>query len=527
MVTTAATSGYRGLGSRTSNGRRPAAEVFMVVSVLVLGLLSLVGPTVDCRRADKRRHHWKANVIKNYLKNHKSLEGMVRLVDGESEYEGNVEIMHLGKWGAICDDEWDSREGQVVCRQLGYNGTSRVTHSSHFGQTARKYWMDNTQCGGQELEISECRFDSWGENDCDPSEAAGVVCESSEPEKPKIYSVPAVSVATKKVVQKYRIKDTSGSDIELRLVGGRTSDEGRVEANTSDGWGVICGDGFGVLEALVVCRSIGLGYAAAAFQTDRFGGLDLPVVLSAVECAGNESSLAGCYHQHKATCSTRKETVAAVVCTRDMADLEVNADELMRSAYLEDRQMYFLQCAMEENCLASSAYQLRRDETDWHLITRRLLRFTAKITNVGTAPFRPAVPKHLWQFHQCHMHYHSMEVFATFDVLDGGGMKVAEGHKASFCLEDNQCTDGAKPGFACANYGDQGISVNCSDIYRHNIDCQWVDVTDLNPGLYTLKVSVNPEHKIPEMTYANNAAVCSMFYSETFVKIYDCVLQNP
>lgn len=66
--------------------------------------------------------------------------------------------------------------------------------------------MDNTQCGGQELEISECRFDSWGENDCDPSEAAGVVCESPEPEKPKIYSVPAVSVPTKKVVQKYRIK---------------------------------------------------------------------------------------------------------------------------------------------------------------------------------------------------------------------------------------------------------------------------------------------------------------------------------
>jgi len=66
--------------------------------------------------------------------------------------------------------------------------------------------MDNTQCGGQELEISECRFDSWGENDCDSSEAAGVVCESLEPQKPKINSVPAMSVAIKKVIQKYRIK---------------------------------------------------------------------------------------------------------------------------------------------------------------------------------------------------------------------------------------------------------------------------------------------------------------------------------
>lgn len=94
MITTAATSGYRGRGLRTSNGRRPAAEVLMAVSVvLALGLLSLLGPTVDCRRADKRRHHWKANVIKNHLKNHKSLEGMVRLVDGESEYEGTYRIL--------------------------------------------------------------------------------------------------------------------------------------------------------------------------------------------------------------------------------------------------------------------------------------------------------------------------------------------------------------------------------------------------------------------------------------------------
>lgn len=55
-----------------------------------------------------------------------------------------------------------------------------------------------------------------------------------------------------------------------------------------------------------------------------------------------------------------------------------------------------------------------------------------------------------------------MEVFATFDIINGKGEKVAEGHKASFCLEDNLCKEGVEPRYACANYGDQGCQIPIS-----------------------------------------------------------------
>ena len=44
----------------------------------------------------------------------------MRLVDGDSEYEGLVEVCLSQRWGTVNGDGWSSVDTRVVCRQLGY-----------------------------------------------------------------------------------------------------------------------------------------------------------------------------------------------------------------------------------------------------------------------------------------------------------------------------------------------------------------------------------------------------------------------
>ncbi|XP_031133910.1 protein-lysine 6-oxidase [Sander lucioperca] len=205
-----------------------------------------------------------------------------------------------------------------------------------------------------------------------------------------------------------------------------------------------------------------------------------------------------------------------------LPDLVPDPYYIQASAYAQRVPMYNLRCAAEENCLSSSAYTSSMRDYD----TRMLLRFPQRVKNQGTADFLPSRPRYSWEWHSCHQHFHSMDEFSHYDLLDASTHhSVAEGHKASFCLEDTSCDYGYYRRFACTSHT-QGLSPGCYDTYNADIDCQWIDITDVKPGNYILKISVNPNYHVPESDYSNNVVRCEVRYTGNYAYVSGCHMSS-
>lgn len=53
----------------------------------------------------------------------------MRLIGGQSDMEGRVEICVNGDWGTVCDDAWGAADAIVVCRQLGFSPSGKLVAS--------------------------------------------------------------------------------------------------------------------------------------------------------------------------------------------------------------------------------------------------------------------------------------------------------------------------------------------------------------------------------------------------------------
>uniref|UniRef100_A0A3P8VYE0 Neurotrypsin n=1 Tax=Cynoglossus semilaevis TaxID=244447 RepID=A0A3P8VYE0_CYNSE len=190
----------------------------------------------------------------------------LRLVGGEEDFEGRVEVFHAERWGTVCDDQWDDKDAEVVCRQLGFGGVAKAWSWAHFGQGSGPILLDAVKCTGNELFLDQCHHGDWEQHNCDHMEDAGVSC-------------------------------SPYTDGVVRLVGGDNPWEGRVEVFHNGDWGTVCDDHWGQQHAEVVCRQLGYRFEGTnTLVYGTFGDSVGLILLDDVQCEGSETSLLDCEH---------------------------------------------------------------------------------------------------------------------------------------------------------------------------------------------------------------------------------------
>jgi hypothetical protein len=185
----------------------------------------------------------------------------------------------------------------------------------------------------------------------------------------------------------------------------------------------------------------------------------------------------------------------AVDAPQGIPDLQFVAAEMTQTVLVTQNDFRPDACEVIEGCVGAAG-------------GRTLLRFDTVSANRGTTDLVVGVPpppgesNDVFEWSPCHMHHH-VKNYASYELLDATGAVVLTARKQSFCLEDDENVKPGVPphGYSCT---DQGITRGWADVYSRYLPCQWIDITDIPAGTYTLRVVVNPLRTLPESNYDNN-----------------------
>ena len=126
-------------------------------------------------------------------------------------------------------------------------------------------------------------------------------------------------------------------------------------------------------------------------------------------------------------------------------------------------------------------------------------------------------PRVIYETQDAHNHFHLQRIARYSLWNEALTAEVAPGQKVGFCLEDTQrvTTNGpANPVYENLNFCHQGdptassiqigISAGWRDRYGASLAMQWVDVSDVQPGVYRLASEIDTDNVITEQSEANN-----------------------
>ncbi|KAI8490220.1 hypothetical protein Bbelb_319580 [Branchiostoma belcheri] len=100
----------------------------------------------------------------------------------------------------------------------------------------------------------------------------------------------------------------------IRLVGGSSRNEGRVEVFHDGQWGTVCDDLWELNDAHVVCRQLGYPSATEARVKAAFGPGSGKIWLDNVACRGSEKIISDCGHNGWGSGNCKHSEDAGVVC---------------------------------------------------------------------------------------------------------------------------------------------------------------------------------------------------------------------
>ncbi|XP_061875983.1 antigen WC1.1-like [Colius striatus] len=216
--------------------------------------------------------------------------GFVRLVGGDNDCSGHVEIHDGEKWKSVCASAFGARAAAVVCRELQCGAALNIQGAARDGASAGAMWDRELQCAGNEPFLQFCPRGPSCDQLCTPRAATWLNC------------------------------------TRFRLVNGSTACEGRVELHVQGTWGSLCASRWHLSDAHVLCGRLGCGFAVSLPRGGSFGRGTGPVWRDSFRCSGTEAHLGQCPVTVLGASPCSHEDAAAVVCSEFTALRLENSD---------------------------------------------------------------------------------------------------------------------------------------------------------------------------------------------------------
>ncbi|KAL6467234.1 hypothetical protein MHYP_G00250380 [Metynnis hypsauchen] len=239
----------------------------------------------------------------------------VRLVDGAGLCSGRLEVKSHQSWTPVCEADFDRQDAEVVCRELNC-GTLLTVQGTVFGDGKHPFGKE-FQCRGTENHLLTCRTSAREKHACTRGKAAGLTC--SEPH-------------------------------EVRLVGGSSRCDGRVEVFLSGQWRNVTGLRWEKKEATVMCRQLGCGSAVVA--TVGLKATDKNVQVAWIKCKQSESLLRECTVLGVSSVGSNAE----VTCSGVLVQPTISLTTFMRVSRGLQRSEVFRGHSFAINCSTQPQY---------------------------------------------------------------------------------------------------------------------------------------------------------------------------